>query len=354
MNHSEDKYIPKLIAWEITRRCNMKCTHCRAGACDIDYPGEFTTSQCYKLLDNIATLAKPIIILTGGEPMMRDDIFQVASYGASLGMRMVMAPCGMLIDDDSVKKMIDSGISCISLSIDGANAQTHDTFRNTPGAFDSVIKAANTARAGGMAFQINTTITRHNLSELEDIMHLAEELGAITFNPFLLVPTGRGKELAEQELTPQQYEETLHWLASLPEDNMSVRVTCAPHFQRIMRQTQPEKMKGMSHGGMPPSSGVHGAGCMGGKSFAFISHTGTVQICGFLDTPAGELKENDLDFVDIWRNSQFLNEIRDVDCYNGKCGICEYRKVCGGCRARVYAADGDYMGSEPFCLYHPK
>ncbi len=354
MNNSEEKYVPKLIAWEITRRCNMRCTHCRAGACDIDYPGELTTPECYNLLDNIASFAKPIIILTGGEPMMRDDIYQVASYGASLGMRMVMAPCGMLIDDAAVRQMKDAGISCISLSIDGSNARTHDSFRNTPGAFNTVIKAAKIAKSGGLDFQVNTTITRHNINELKDIMHLAENLGAVTFNPFLLVPTGRGKELAEQELTPEQYEQTLHWLAGLPEDNMSVRVTCAPHFQRIMRQTQPEKLKKNSGGGMPPSSGVHGAGCMGGKSFAFISHTGSVQICGFLDISAGELKDNDLNFVEIWKNSRFLNEIRNVDCYSGKCGICEYRRVCGGCRARAYAADGDYMGSEPFCLYQPK
>lgn len=357
----QSDYIPRLIAWEVTRRCHLKCRHCRAGALDQHYTGELTTGQCRAVLDNIATLTRPIIILTGGEPMLRDDIYEIARHGHELGMRMVMAPCGGLVNDQTIAKMRAAGIECISLSLDGATAARHDEFRNTPGAFDSVMAAAAAARAGGLAFQINTTICRDNLGELEAIMNLAGSLGAITFNPFLLVPTGRGAELSGHELTPEQYEETLQWLAKLKvSDTFNLRVTCGPQYQRIIRQKNigcATYASGVSAGGAGNGAGntdhrpAHGSGCMGGKSFAFISHTGSVQICGFLDISAGQLKDNDLDFATIWRDSEFLRQVRDVDSYKGKCGVCHYRHVCGGCRARANAVSGDYLGSEPMCLY---
>jgi heme b synthase len=346
-----DQALPFLIAWEVTRTCNLNCQHCRAGAQDITYPNELTTEQCYRLLDNIASFAGPIIILTGGEPMLRGDIYEIARYGSNLGLRMVMAPCGALINDRTVNKMIDAGIQCISISLDGATAKSHDDFRRVPGAFDSAITAAEAAKRNNLSFQINTTITRHNIDELPEIMSLAERLGAITFNPFLLVPTGRGRELADQEITPQQYEQTLQWLSEQQgKSKMQLRVTCAPHYQRIIRQNP-------SKGTQDAKTNVSGrgpAGCMGGKSFAFISHTGKVQICGFLDIEAGDVSQNDFDFKEIWNNSQFLQRIRNPDNYKGKCGYCDYRRLCGGCRARAYALTGDYLESEPFCIYQPK
>lgn len=345
--------LPQLIAWEVTRSCPLNCRHCRAGAQNKRYENELTTDQCYALLDNIASFAKPIIILTGGEPMLRDDIYDLARHGNGLGLRMVMAPCGMLIDDDAIARMIDSGIQCISISLDGATAESHDGFRRVPGAFDGAIAAIKAAKRGGLAFQINTTITKHNLAELEDIMGLAEELGAITFNPFLLVPTGRGEALADQEITPQQYEEVLQWLnQQRGPGRIQMRVTCAPHYQRIVRQNplpHDQGEKTAKHGG------GHGAvGCMGGKSFAFISHTGEVQICGFLEKSAGNLRANGFDFKEIWSSSDYLQEIRDVNSYAGKCGYCEYRRLCGGCRARAFALTGNYLETEPFCIYQPQ
>ncbi len=367
---TDKQYIPRLIAWEVTRRCNLKCTHCRAAAQDREYPGELSTTECFKVLDNIATFAKPIIILTGGEPMLRDDIYEIAAYGHKLGMRMVMAPCGMYINDATCKKILASGIDCISISIDGANAKSHDAFRGVDGAFDSAMQAIETARRNNLPFQINTTITQHNLADLKEIIKLAESTGAITFNPFLLVPTGRGKDLAEQEISPEEYESTLQWLSSYQvQTEMTIRVTCAPHFQRIIRQNNPD-YKPPTHGhgktagslqGHPHSKmtrpaenvtnkgSVQAAGCMGGKNFAFISHIGNIQICGFLEESAGNLRDNHLNFHDIWQNSKFLKIIRDVDSYKGKCGTCHYRNICGGCRARSYAIHNDYTASEPFC-----
>ena len=338
-----NKHLPHLIAWEVTRSCMLACKHCRAAARPEPYSGELSTQECFSLLDNIASFAKPIIILTGGEPMLREDIYEIAAHGTSLGLPVVMAPCGMLVDDEAIGKMKDAGIRSISISIDGATSESHDAFRVVPGAFDGAMKGIEAARRGALSFQINTTVTQHNLEELKAIMKLSIDLGATIFNPFLLVPTGRGKDLADQELSPQQYEQALHWLADQQADGqIPIRVTCAPHYQRILRQkgvnTGPRQVKG----------------CMGGQGFAFISHLGKVQICGFLENEAGDVRAEDLNFQKIWETSDLFCEMRDLDSYHGRCGYCEYRRVCGGCRARAYAITGDYLGEEPFCTHQPK
>ncbi|MDP7289044.1 MAG: radical SAM protein, partial [Phycisphaerae bacterium] len=339
---NDKKPLPHLIAWEVTRSCMLACKHCRAAARPEPYSGELSTQECFDLLDNIASFAKPIIILTGGEPMLREDIYEIAEHGTSLGLPVVMAPCGMLVDDEAVAKMKAAGVRCISISIDGATAESHDAFRVVPGAFDGAMKGIEAARRGGLDFQINTTVTQHNLVELDDIMQLVIGLGATIFNPFLLVPTGRGKDLADQELSPQQYENALHWLADQQAaGEIPIRVTCAPHYQRILRQkgvkTGPRQVKG----------------CMGGQGFAFISHLGKVQICGFLEDECGDVRAEGLNFQKIWETSPLFCEMRDLDSYHGRCGYCEYRKVCGGCRARAHALTGDYLGEEPFCTHQP-
>ena len=338
------QYLPRLIAWELTRSCMLACKHCRAAARTTPYEGELTTEECFKVLDNIASFAKPIMILTGGEPMLRPDIYEIAAYSNSLGMRTVMAPCGALIDDESAGKMLAAGIKHISISIDGATAESHDAFRGVDGAFAGSMEGLQVAKRGGLDFQINTTITQHNINELPAILELAVKLGASVFNPFLLVPTGRGKDLVDQEISPEQYEQTLRWLAGVQNrDDIYVRVTCAPHYQRILRQS------GNYVAGAHPVKG-----CMGGQSFAFISHRGVLQICGFLDTPAGDLRAENLDFKKIWDTSELFLQMRDLDGYQGRCGRCEYAKVCGGCRARAFAMTGDYLNEEPFCTYEPK
>jgi len=336
------KHLPHLIAWEVTRSCMLACKHCRAAARPEPYSGELSTEECFALLDNIASFSKPIIILTGGEPMLREDIYDIATHATSLDLPVVMAPCGMLVDDESVAKMKVAGIRAISISLDGATAQSHDDFRGVPGAFGGAIKGIEAARRGGLDFQINTTVTRHNRSELDAIRKLTIDLGATIFNPFLLVPTGRGKDLADQELSPQQYEDALHWLADQQlAGEIPIRVTCAPHYQRISRQ------KGVKPGARQVK------GCMGGQGFAFISHLGKVQICGFLDVECGDVRAEGLDFQKIWENSPLFCQMRDIDSYHGRCGYCEYRKVCGGCRARAYAISGDYLDEEPFCTHQP-
>jgi heme b synthase len=366
--------LPRLIAWEVTRSCPLACKHCRAAAHLEPYPGELSTQEGKRLLENIASFAKPTMILTGGEPMLRTDIYDLAEHAHRLGLPVVMAPCGKFVDGEAVARMKKAGIHCISISIDGATAASHDAFRGIEGAFDFAMRATEAARRGGLDFQINTTITRHNLAELPEILKLAVRLGATVFNPFLLVPTGRGKELAGQEILPEDYERTLHWLAQEEgRGDIRMRVTCAPHYTRVLHQrhvlsisqgqargceavveSQSAIRKEFSRRGDQFAIHPGGKGCLGGKAFAFISHVGKVQICGFLETECGDLKKENFDFRKIWETSSVLLAIRDVDRYHGKCGRCEYRRVCGGCRARAYAMTADYLAEEPFCIYQPR
>ena len=344
---------PRLIAWETTRRCHYNCRHCRAEAADRPYEGELTTREAFRLLDNIASFSKPIMILTGGEPMIREDIYEIASYGTSLGLRMVMAPCGNLMSRENTRKMLDAGIKRISLSLDGPDRESHDSFRQVPGAFESAVKACGLAREAGLEFQINTTVTRFNYKSMDRILALAIELGAVSFHPFMLVPTGRGKDLEEFVIDAVEYEETLNWIyrQSLGGE-IQIKPTCAPHYYRIYRQREEEAGRKVT----PATHGMNAMtkGCLGGQGFAFISHTGQVQICGFLEEKAGHIRESQWDFRKIWEESPLFREIRNRTNYQGKCGRCGYWKVCGGCRGRAFAASGDYRGEEPYCLYEPQ
>ncbi len=245
-----------------------------------------------------------------------------------------------------------AGIKRISFSIDGADAKSHDEFRGVPGAFDHVLAAAAICRDEGLEFQINTTLSLFNIKQLPQILNLAIDMKATAFHPFLLVPTGRGQEMIDWELSPEEYEETLHWIYEQQEKTPIVfKPTCAPHYYRIFRQREEEA-------GRPVRPETHGLnamskGCLGGQYFAFISHVGKVQICGFLEEEAGDLKSNNLNFADIWNNSPLFARMRDRRQYKGRCGVCEYHHVCGGCRARAFAMTGDSMAEEPFCIYQP-
>ncbi len=347
-----DGPVPRLVAWETTRRCPLKCKHCRGAARDTDYEGEFSTEEGMRLIDGIAAFSKPILILTGGEPMSRDDIYDLASYGTEKGLRVVMSPCGALINPGTAKKIKESGIQRISISLDGASPVTHDDFRGVPGAFDSAIRGIEYAKDAGIEFQINTTVTRHNLAELEAILELSIKLGAAAFNPFLLVPTGRGKEIADLEISPAEYERTLNWIYEKSLDlPIQFKPTCAPHYYRIFRQREEKAGREVT----PKSHGLFAMtkGCMGGQGFVFVSYNGIVQPCGFLELECGDVRKQDFDFKKIYRESPQFIELRDPGKYHGKCGVCEYTRYCGGCRARAFAATGDYLSEEPYCVYVP-
>ena len=334
---------PRLLALELTRRCRFNCRHCRANADPSARSEEMTTGQWKKILDSIATYEKCVVIMTGGEPMEREDIYELIAYGRALGLRVVMATCGYAVDDASIAALREAGVMALSFSLDGATAETHDAFRRTDGAFNAVIRAAEAAQRADLRFQINTTITRSNLVEVPAIADLARRIGAYCWNPFILVPTGRGEEIATELLQPEQYATLLADLLKLKtESPIELRVTCGPQYARLYRENQPR------------GAGGHVSGCMGGRGFGFISHCGDIQTCGFLDISAGNLVDEDYDFGKLWDESPFLNEIRDLPSYQGKCGRCAYLKVCGGCRARAYAMTGDYLAEDPICWYEPR
>lgn len=341
---------PRLVAWELTRACNLACRHCRADAVTGPDPDELTTDEAKNFIDQLAEYGKPILILTGGEPLLRDDIYEIAAYGTDKGLRVVFATNGTLVTREVARHLKAAGIQRISVSIDGSDAGTHDDFRCEDGSFQAAMAGIQIIKDEGIGFQINTTITRRNIDQIPGILELAVRLGAEALHIFLLVPTGRGKEIEEDEIAPEEYERVLNWFYDQREKvPLQLKATCAPHYFRIMRQRAREE-------GIRITVETHGfeamtKGCLGGSGFCFVSHIGEVYPCGYLPALAGSIRRQS--FRDIWEHSKVFNDIRDLNRLKGKCGICEYRAVCSGCRARAYAATGDYMDEEPYCVYVP-
>lgn len=345
------EFIPRLIFWETTAACNLKCIHCRASAVDFRSPDDLTTEESFALLDSIASFAKPVIVLSGGEPLVRDDIFDIAAHGTSLGLKMVLATNGTTVTPEIARRMKEVGIQRISVSIDGASAATHDKFRRQDGAFDAALTGIERAKSVGIPFQINTSITRHNLEEIPAIMDMAVRIGAVALHIFLLVPTGCGKEIADEEMiTPEQYEEVLNWFYDKSKEvPINLKATCAPHYFRIMRQRAAKE-------GIKITLETHGfeamtKGCLAGTGVCFISQKGDVYPCGYLPVRAGNVRE--IPFPEIWKDSELFRQMRDESLLEGKCGPCEFKNVCGGCRARAFAETGNYLTEEPYCAYTP-
>lgn len=359
MAHPQSKQAPhgddggsslRLVAWETTRNCNLSCVHCRASATLGHHADELDTREAFRLLDQIAEVAKPIVILTGGEPLLRPDIFEVAAYGTGLGLRMVMAPNGTLLTPEIARKLSAAGIQRVSISLDGATAETHDEFRKVPGAYEGALQGIAHVKAAGIPFQVNTTVTQINLEQIPKIQQLAVELGAVAHHIFLLVPTGRGKYIVDQAIDAEEYERTLNWFyEQRGKTPLELKATCAPHYYRILRQRSAREGKSVSF----QTHGLDAVtrGCLGGIGFCFVSHRGDVQPCGFLDTPCGNVRS--ASFAQIWQHSEVLTALRDFDRLGGKCGLCEFKRVCGGCRARAYEATGDYLAEEPLCSHIP-
>ena len=341
----------KLIAWEVTRSCNLACKHCRAEAHPEPYPGELDTAEAKALIDTFPEVGKPIIIFTGGDPMMRPDVYELVAYAHAKGLPCAFSPNGTLITPELAEKIRDAGVDRVSISIDGADAASHDDFRGVPGAFDASLRGIGYLKQAGVPFQINTTVTRSNLHSFKDIFQLCERLGAAAWHIFLLVPMGRAAGLADQVITAQEYEDVLHWFYDFRKTtNMHLKATCAPHYYRIMRQRAHEEGLAVT----PETFGMDAMtrGCLGGTGFCFISHTGQLQPCGYLTLDCGNVR--DTPFPELWKKTPWFLKFRDQSAYEGKCGVCEYHKVCGGCRARAHSMTGDPMAQEPLCLYKPK
>ena len=343
-------YQLRLVAWEITRTCNLNCMHCRAAAGQGPYSGELNADQSLNLLDQIANTGKPIVILTGGEPLLRPDIFEITSYGTRLGLRMVLATNGTLLTPEKVQQIKFAGIQRVSISLDGATPEEHDPFRKVPGAFQKAVQGVELLKAAGIPFQINTTITRRNAQKIQEILEMVIALGAVAHHIFLLVPTGRAKEMRDQEIHAQEYEKLLHWFYEKSREiPIHLKVTCAPHYYRVLRQEAHRK-------GEEVNLDTYGLdavtrGCLGGTGFAFIAYHGQVQPCGYLELDCGNVKNET--FTAVWNNSEVFQQLRNPNLYQGKCGRCEYLKVCGGCRARAFEKTGNYLAEEPLCVYQP-
>ncbi|MBR4422851.1 MAG: heme b synthase [Mailhella sp.] len=340
----------RLIAWEVTRSCNLACRHCRAEAHPEPYEGELTTAEAKALIDTFPRVGEPIVIFTGGDPMMRPDIYELAAYAKDRGLRCVMSPNGTLITPENARKIREAGIMRCSISIDAASAAQHDAFRGVPGAFDASMRGIELLKKEGVEFQINTTVTRSNLSSFKDIFHLCERIGAAAWHIFLLVPTGRGAGIQEEVISAREYEDVLHWFYDFRKTtSMHLKATCAPHYYRIMRQRAREEGVTVNRENFGMDAMTRG--CLGGTGFCFISHTGQLQPCGYLNLDCGSVRETP--FPELWKHAPWFLRFRDQSQYEGKCGRCEYHKVCGGCRARAASMSGDPLAEEPLCLYQP-
>jgi heme b synthase len=348
------EFDPKWIAWEVTRRCNLRCVHCRSSS-EAEAKGhpDFSTQEGKRILDDIASYAKPVVVLSGGEPLVREDVFELAQYGTDLGLRMCMATNGVLVTDDICKKMKASGIRIVSLSLDGSTAKVHDDFRNQEGAFKSTLNAMELFKKNDIEFIINSSFTKRNQDEIPKVYKLAKKLGATAWYMFMIVPTGRGEDIMSELISAEDYEEILEWHYEMEqdEDDMLVRPTCAPHYYRIVRQKA--KKEGSAHKQRTLKFSTGGSkGCIAGQMICLIDVDENVLPCSYFPLPAGNLKEQS--FKDVWENSKLFHDMRNFKDYKDKCGSCEYLNVCGGCRARAYAIHGDYMAEEPFCGYMPR
>jgi heme b synthase len=344
---------PKWLAWEITGRCNLNCIHCRSSSTIGSDQGDFTLEEAKSLIDEITSFAKPVVVLSGGEPLLREDVFEIAAYGTEKGLRMALATNGSLIDDQMCERIKKSGIRIVSLSLDGSTSEIHDDFRKQPGAFEATLRASEYLKKHHIEFLINSSFTKRNQDDIPNVYRLAKKIGAVAWYMFMIVPMGRGEELMAELIAKEDYDEILKWHfeMELEEKDMLVRPTCAPHYYRVVQQEA--KAKGIDFERRNLKFGTGGAkGCIAAQSIAFIGSRGDVQPCSYFPMSAGNVREQG--FKEIWDNSKIFEDIRSFKDYKGRCGSCEYLGVCGGCRARAFAVTDDYMEEEPFCSYIPK
>ncbi|QED49340.1 radical SAM/SPASM domain-containing protein [Cytobacillus dafuensis] len=355
---------PFIVIWETTRACQLKCVHCRAEAQTTPHPDELSHEEGIKLIDQIYEMNNPMLVFTGGDCMMREDLYKLADYAVKKGMRVSMTPSAT--PNVTKEKMImakEVGLSRWGFSLDGPTPEIHDFFRGTPGSFDLTVEKIKYLNELNMSHQINTVINRYNYDHLEEMAELVKELKAVVWYVFTLVPTGRGQ--MKDCITPAEHEKVFRWLYQLSKTSpYDIKTTASQHYRRVVLQekvrekalskeniryedTITKDMAFMVDGLKRAPRGVND-----GNGFAFVSHTGDVYPSGLLPIKAGNIKETPL--KEIYRESKIFKELRDPDNYKGKCGVCEYRFVCGGSRSRSYAVTGDYLESEPFCVYIPE
>ncbi len=344
------KFIPHVISWNLTKGCNLLCTHCylptnnTKTTPDKNFPApdELDTDAAYKIIDDIAEINPNIIlILTGGEPLLRRDIFDLSRHASGKGMMVLLGTNACLIDDDAAKRLKDSGVSGIGISLDSMRPDIHDSIRGLKGSWEKAIEGMKACKRNGLEIQIQTTVFKRNYDEIPDVVAFANEMGAKVFNLFFLVCTGRGQDITD--ITSKQYEDALKQIYKLNkqyEGRMLVSAKCAPHYRRIAYEMDPESALVKYYSG----------GCPAGTNYCRITPEGNVTACPYLDTSCGNLREKS--FGEIWRSSSILRELRESNL-KGRCGDCEFESMCKGCRARAYAATGDQMAEDSWCEYEP-
>ena len=341
---------PFVLIWELTQACALACKHCRADAQPNRHPDELSTEEGKALLEDIRSFGEnQLLVLSGGDPLHRDDALALIEYGLDIGLQVTLTPSGTSsLRRSDIQELGDMGIRRLALSLDGATASSHDDFRQETGSFDRTMEAARTARDIEIPLQINTTVCAETVDELPALVELIEELNIVLWSVFFLVPVGRGQVL--DPVSPQRAEDVMTWLAKQHERrSFGIKTTEAPHFRRVMLQSLRDvnSVSSKHDDGIGRRSGI-GAG----NGFAFISHTGDVYPSGFLPQSVGNVK--DCSIVDLYRNAPLFRQLRDPDRLHGKCGACEFRQVCGGSRSRAWAVSGDPLASDPLCPYIPE
>jgi radical SAM protein len=353
---------PFLVIWETTRACDLACQHCRAEAVSTRHPQELSTEEARRMMDDVRRFGRPLFVLTGGDPLKRPDVVELIEYGTSIGLRMAMTPSGTpLMTAPILKRLQEAGLSRLAVSLDGSTAEIHDTFRGVAGSYAWTLEMLKAARDLGLSTQVNTTVSRYNLDDFDALCALMTDLGISLWSVFFLVPTGRAqaRDVASAEEFENVFQRMYELSTTAPFD---IKSTAAPHYRRVIleRQVAERRAQTRTDAPEPLTAGVgfsladgvgRAKGVNDGDGFLFISHTGAICPSGFLPLAGGNVRTSDV--VEVYRSSPMFRELRDRSQLKGKCGVCEYRDVCGGSRARAYAVTGDYMESEPFCTHIP-
>ncbi len=359
MVHADFNMAPFTIAWEVTRACAYACVHCRADAQHKRDPRELSTAEAKALIERLAAFGNhPILVFTGGDPMMRPDLFELIAYANECGLRCSLTPTATALPTkERLEKVREAGIRRIALSLDAPRPEIHDNFRQVPGSWQRTMDILHRAQEVGLSVQVNTTVSKHNVDILDEMIPFIQEVSAVQWSVFFLVPTGRAH--IENMISPEQHEKVFNWLYDLSQSApFDIKSTAAPMYRRVAIQRKRLEAKGkpvtFQGAGFQYADGLNRPtkGVNDGNGFLFISHIGEIQPSGFLPITAGDVRTADV--VDIYRHSKLFTDLRDPEKIKGRCGICEFRDVCGGQRGRAYGITGDYLETDPACSYIPK
>jgi radical SAM protein len=341
---------PLLVIWEVTQACDLACVHCRASAQPERHPDELTTEQGYRLLDEIRSFGEPLMVFTGGDPLKRPDLYGLIRYSVQIGLRTNVTPSATpLLTAEAIEGFQAAGIARMAISLDGPDAATHDDFRGIPGAFDRAMFALRHARDIGLDTQLQTTVTRRNMARLAEVAEIAKEVRTRMWSLFFLIVTGRAAE--GDDLLALEYEQVFEFMYELSKTApFGIKTTEAMHYRRYVAQ-RIKAEHGVTENANARGVAWRTAGVSDGKGFVFVSHTGEIFPSGFLPVSGGNVLRDSL--TDVYRNSDLFRKLRDTTQREGKCGICEYQKICGGSRSRAYALTGDFLAEDPRCIYQP-